>query len=518
MPTPLTPWIPGGGTALEWGLRNPCPVGVGPGGTARVQWWLVWCLDCGDRYAGRPAQVGDEHSHRDDAQFAAQLHADEHEADFRRFAAARRTEEAREKSGWTTRVYDLVAAATREDPDGGVWWDGTGYRLIPAGARLGAKGRRVRRRVVELVLAAGFLRQDERGEVWATADGRAMLTAWRQHRADLAEPWPARHEPEALPPLPGGQEAARRREAARQRHIELERWRAESRAEAERVRERAEQQHQAELAAKRQRAADAQAEREHAERALTGADIVLTWSVVSAGRWTVTGAGHDRRLDVTLNTTDFASDMYEIRENRCFVSRHPHRHQAEAALRQLLADGVEIGERAPGPTPAAVGRPSARGLADRWHQAPPLPLPTEGPTPDHSPGQRAAQRPLGRPPLRTRLRGPQRALPGRTRPGRTDRHRGETRRRLDAQEHGRCLGGSRSRPLGLPHPPGGRHRTVHHSPAAVAVQTGAVPGDARPHPRVAAGTRPHPRGCRNVGCRSPIWVESHRQRLMYRYF
>ncbi|MFJ5233988.1 hypothetical protein ACIQBJ_29305 [Kitasatospora sp. NPDC088391] len=488
MPTPtLAPWIPGGGTALEWGLLNPCPVGVGPGGTARVRWWLVWCLDCGDRYAGRPAQVGDEHNHRDDARFAARLHADEHEADFRRFVAALRTEEARQKSGWTTRVYDLVAAATREDPDGGVWWDGTGYRLVPAGARLDAKGRRVRRRVVELVLAAGFLRQDERGEVWATADGRAMLTAWRQHRADLAQPWPARHEPEALPPLPGGDEAARRKEAARQRAVELDRWRAETRAEAERVRERAEQQHQAELAAKRERAAGAQAERERAERARTGSDITLTWSAVGAGRWTVTGSGHDRRLEVALNERDFATDMYEIRENGHFVSRHPYRHQAGAAVRQLLADGVEIGERTPDPTPAVLGRPTARGLADRWHQAPPRPLPTEGITPDHSPGQRAARRPLGRTPLRTRLRGPQRALPGRARPGRTDRHRGETRGRLDAQEHRWRVGGGRRRPTRLPHPPSGRHRTVHHRSAPAAGRARAVPGGTRPRPRRAVG-------------------------------
>ncbi|MFE2725566.1 hypothetical protein [Kitasatospora sp. NPDC059327] len=161
----------------------------------------MWCLSCGDRYAGRPAQVGDDHLHRDDAHHAARLHADDHEADFRRFVAAERTREAREKFGWTSRVYGLVAAATGEDPDGGVWWDGSGYRLVPAGARLGAKGRRVRRRVVELVIKPGFLQQDECGDVVATPDGRAMLKIWQHHRADLAEPWPARHEPDALPPL-----------------------------------------------------------------------------------------------------------------------------------------------------------------------------------------------------------------------------------------------------------------------------------------------------------------------------
>ncbi|MFJ4674959.1 hypothetical protein [Kitasatospora sp. NPDC088783] len=67
----------------------------------------------------------------------------------------------------------------------------------------------------------------------------------------------------------------------------------------------------------------------------------------AAGRWTVAGAGHDHRLDVTLNQRDFATDMNEIRENGCFTSRH----QAEAAARHLLAEGVEIGVRASGPTP-----------------------------------------------------------------------------------------------------------------------------------------------------------------------
>ncbi|MER7705437.1 hypothetical protein ABTX81_21415 [Kitasatospora sp. NPDC097605] len=351
MTTPArAPWIPGGGTALDWGLRNPCPVGVGPGGY-RGEGGKVWCLDCGDRYTGCPAQVGDEHAHRDDAQFAARLHADEHEAEFRRFVVALRTEEAREKSGWTSRVYALVAAATREDPDGGVWWDGSGYRLVPAGGRLGAKGRRVRRKVVELVIKAGFLRQDEHGEVWATADGRAMLKIWQPHRAELAEPWPARHEPQALPPLPGGQEDRRRQEAARQLWAQLQRQQAETRAELVRLREQAEQRHQDELAAERQRRADAWAERERAERARTGADIDVSWSAEGAGRWTVTGSGHDRRLVVTLNTTDFAHDSYEIRENGYFISRHRYRHHAEAAVQQLLADGVEIGPPTPGPTP-----------------------------------------------------------------------------------------------------------------------------------------------------------------------
>ncbi|WP_406111225.1 hypothetical protein [Kitasatospora purpeofusca] len=373
MTTPArAPWIPGGGTALDWGLRDSCPVGVGPGGY-RGEGGKVWCLHCGDRFTGRPAQVGDDHLHRDDAHHAARLHADDHEADFRRFVTAERTREAREKSGWTSRVYGLVAAATGEDPDGGVWWDGSGYRLVPAGARLGAKGRRVRRRVVELVIKAGFLQQDERGDVVATPDGRAMLKIWQHHRADLAEPWPARHEPQALPPLPGGQEARQRREAARQRMLELERQAAQSRAEFLRRREEAEQRHQAELEAARQCKADEQAERQRAERDCTGADIDLTWSAVGAGRWTVTGSGHDRRLDVTLNTTDFAAEMYEIRENGHFVSRHRYRHHADAAVRQLLADGVEIGERTPGPTPAASTEPDPAAPAGRWHQAPPPP-------------------------------------------------------------------------------------------------------------------------------------------------
>ncbi|MFJ5924794.1 hypothetical protein ACIQF6_19550 [Kitasatospora sp. NPDC092948] len=409
-------WIPGGGTALEWGLRDACPVGVGPAGTERVQWWVVWCLWCGDRYTGRPAQVGDDHGHRDDAHHAARLHADDHEADVRRFTAAARHAEIREKSGWTSRVYDLVAAATRDDPDGGVWWDGTGYRLIPAGARWGAKGRRVRRKVVELVIAAGFLRQDERGDVVATADGRAMLTAWRQHRADLAEPWPARHEPQALPPLPGGREAARRREKARQNLLELERQAAHSRAEYLRLREDAERRHRAEQDAARQRRADEQAERERAERARTGADITLTWSAAGAGRWTVTGAGHHRRLEVTLNERDFAQDMYEIRENGHFHSRHPYRHQAEAAVRQLLADGVELGVRTPEPTPAASTRPCQTSPVGRGHQAPPRSTRTEGPIPDHPPRRPAARWRLEPPALRTRLRRPPRPLLGRARP------------------------------------------------------------------------------------------------------
>ncbi|MCX4751470.1 hypothetical protein OG455_39230 [Kitasatospora sp. NBC_01287] len=372
MPTPRAPWIPGGGTALDWGLRIPCPVGVGPAGLSG-EGGAVWCLDCGDRYTGRPAQVGDDHPHRDDAHHAARLHADDHEADFRRFVHAERTREARENSGWTGSVYALVAAATGEDPDSGVWWDGNGYRLVPHGARIDAKGRRVRRRVVELIIKAGFLRQEEDGDVVATADGRAMLTIWRHHRAELAEPWPARAEPEALPPLPGGKEAQRRREAARQRALELERQAAQSRAEFLRRREEAERQHQADQAAKRQRQADEQAERERAERARTGADIYLTWSAVSAARWSVTGTGNDRRLDVVLNTTDFASDMYEIRENGHFVSRHPYRHQTEPAVRQLLADGVEIGQRTPGPTPAASTEAGPGEPAVRGQQAPPPP-------------------------------------------------------------------------------------------------------------------------------------------------
>ncbi|MFE2410812.1 hypothetical protein ACFXDE_20960 [Kitasatospora sp. NPDC059408] len=276
MTTPArAPWIPGGGTALEWGLRIACPVGVGPAGLSGGG-GAVWCLDCGDRYAGRPAQVGDDHHHRDDdAHHIARLHADEHEGEFRRFVAAERTREARENSGWTTRVHALVAAATGEDYSG-VWWDGSGYRLVPAGARIDAKGRRVRRRVVELVIAAGFLRQEENGDVVATADGRAMLTIWRHHRTHLAEPWPARHEPQALPPLPGGEEDQRRKEAARQRQVEMERRHAETSAELQRLRERAEREYQVERAAKRQLRADEQAERERAERARSGQDIDLT--------------------------------------------------------------------------------------------------------------------------------------------------------------------------------------------------------------------------------------------------
>ncbi|MFD4397830.1 hypothetical protein [Kitasatospora sp. NPDC058478] len=471
MPTPTRAlWIPGGGTALEWGLRNPCPVGVGPGGY-RGQGGKVWCLWCGDRYTGRPAQVGDDHGHRDDAHHAARLHVDDHESDFRRFITAERTREAREKSGWTSRVYALVAAATLPPGEGGVWWDGSGYRLVPAGARIDAKGRRVRRRVVELVIKAGFLQQEENGDVVATADGRAMLTIWQHHRADLAEPWPARHEPEALPPLPGGEEARRRREAARQRALELERQAAQSRAEFLRRREEAEQQHQAELEAARQRRADEQAERERAQRARTGADIHLTWSAVAAGRWSVTGAGHDRRLDVTLNDRDFPSEMYEIRENGHFISRHRYEHQADAAVRQLLADGVEIGERTPEPTPAG-----------RWHQTPPPPTRTEGTTPERSPRQRPGRRPMESAVLRTRLRGPQRPLPGRTGPRRTGRHRGEARGRLDAQGRLRGVGGRRRRPTGLPHPPGRGHRAVDRRPAPTAGGRGEVPGDTRPHP------------------------------------
>ncbi|MFJ7277902.1 radical SAM protein [Kitasatospora sp. NPDC098663] len=123
------------------------------------------------------------------------------------------------------------------------------------------------------------------------------------------------------------------------------------------------------MEAARQRRADEQAERQRAERARTGADIDLTWSEASASRWTVTGSGHDRRLDVTLNTTDFSADMYEIRENGHFISRHPYRHQTEAAVRQLLADGVEIGERAPGPTLVASTYPNGRR---RWRAGLPL--------------------------------------------------------------------------------------------------------------------------------------------------
>ncbi|WP_043475190.1 hypothetical protein [Kitasatospora sp. MBT66] len=366
-------WVPCGGTALEWGLRNPCPVAISTHTHTRGRWWTVWCLTCGDPYTGYPAEIGERHHHEDDAQHAARLHADDHEGEIRRFLASARHAEIREKSGWTTRLFTLVAAASGEDPDAVVWWDGSGYRFIPAGARYGAKGRRMRRKVVELAIAAGFLQERADGDLVATADGRAMLAVWRHHRADLAEPWAVRHEPQALPPLPGGQEAARRREAARQRAVELERQAAQSRAEFLRRREEAEQRNQAELEAARQRRADEQAERERAERARTGADIDLTWSAVDAGRWSVTGTGNDRCLDVVLNTTDFASDMYEIRENGHFVSRHPYRHQTEAAVRQLLADGVEIGQRTPGPTPAASIEAGPSEPAVRGHQAPPPP-------------------------------------------------------------------------------------------------------------------------------------------------
>ncbi|MFF4922881.1 MULTISPECIES: hypothetical protein [unclassified Kitasatospora] len=484
MTTPArVPWIPGGGTALEWGLRDACPVGVGPGGY-RGEGGKVWCLSCGDRYTGRPAQVGDDHHHRDDAHHAARLHADDHEAEIRRFVAAERTRETREKSGWTSRVYGLVSAATLPPGEGGVWWDGTGYRLVPAGARHDAKGRRVRRRVVELALAAGFLRQDEHGDVVATPDGRAMLRIWQHHRTDLADPWPARHEPQALPPLPGGHEAARRREKARQRMLELERQAAQSRAEFLRRREEAERQHQAELAAARQRRADAQAERERAQRARTGADIDLTWSAVGADRWSVTGSGHARRLDVTLNDRDFATDMYEIRENGHFHSRHPYPHQTEAAVRQLLADGVEIGLWTPGPTPAASTRSCSTGSAGRWHQAPPRPTRTEGHTPDSPPRQPAARRPMGRPGLRPHLRGTPRPLPGRPGPGRTDRHRRTPWARVDTEDHRGLPAGHPPARLRLPAPSRGRHRTVHRRPAPAAGGRGDVPGGAKPHPVV----------------------------------
>ncbi|MFJ7280166.1 hypothetical protein [Kitasatospora sp. NPDC098663] len=88
-------WISGGGTALEWGLRNPCSVGVGPGGY-RGEGGKVWCLDCGDHYAGRRAQVGEEHLHRDDAHHAARLHAGQHEGEFRRFIAGAHPGDPRE--------------------------------------------------------------------------------------------------------------------------------------------------------------------------------------------------------------------------------------------------------------------------------------------------------------------------------------------------------------------------------------------------------------------------------------
>ncbi|WP_328953645.1 hypothetical protein [Kitasatospora purpeofusca] len=511
MTTPaLAPWIPGGGTALEWGLRIACPVGVGPGGY-RGDGGKVWCLDCGDGRTGRPAQIGDDHPHRDDAHHAARLHADDHEAEIRRYVTAENNREVREKSGWTTRVYALVSAATGQDYSG-VWWDGSGYRLVPTGARLDAKGRRVRRRVVELVVKAGFLQQEENGEMVATPDGRAMLKVWQHHRADLAEPWPARHEPEHLPVLPGGQEDKRRQEAARQLWAQLQRQQAQTRAELVRLREKAEREHQAELAAERQRREDERAERERAERARTGEDITLTWSAVATGRWSVTGAGHSRRIDVTLNERDFAHDSYEIRENGYFVSRHRYRHHADAAVRQLLADGVEIGPVAPGPTPSPPNttpttRPCTTGPAGRWHQAPPRPTRTEGHTPEHPPRQRAARRPMERPALRPRIRGKERPLPGRARPGRTDRHRGEARRRLDGQGHHRGLDRSRRRPTRLPHPPGRGHRAVDHGPAPAARGRRAVPGGTRPHPRLSGLRRPR-RGqgrrlpCRNAECRS----------------
>ncbi|MER8099304.1 hypothetical protein [Kitasatospora sp. NPDC094016] len=49
--------------------------------------------------------------------------------------------------------------------------------------------------------------------------------------------------------------------------------------------------------------------------------------------------------------------------------RHPYRHQTEAAVRQLLADGVEIGERAPGPTLVASTYPNGRR---QWRAGLPL--------------------------------------------------------------------------------------------------------------------------------------------------
>ncbi|WP_189272041.1 hypothetical protein [Kitasatospora griseola] len=168
------------------------------------------------------------------------------------------------------------------------------------------------------------------------------------------------------PRSPGGKGAARRREKARQNLLELEHQAARSRAEFLRLREDTERQHRAEQEAKRQRLADEQAERERAQRARTGADITLTWSAVGASRWTVTGAGHHRRFEVTLNEADFTQDMYEIQENDHFLSRHPHRHQTEAAVRQPLADGVELGQPTPGPTPTAPARPCSTGPAGRW--------------------------------------------------------------------------------------------------------------------------------------------------------
>ncbi|MFF0393259.1 hypothetical protein ACFYS8_31860 [Kitasatospora sp. NPDC004615] len=53
---------------------------------------------------------------------------------------------------------------------------------------------------------------------------------------------------------------------------------------------------------------------------------------------------------------------------------HPYRHQTEAAVRQLLAEGVELGPRTPDPTPAASTRscstaPPAAGA--RPHPDPP---------------------------------------------------------------------------------------------------------------------------------------------------
>ncbi|MER5649661.1 hypothetical protein [Streptosporangium sp. NPDC002524] len=151
-----------------------------------------------------------------------------------------RRQEQAARLGWTAAHAAAVSLAAA----GELHQDGRGF--YRSGVR-GGRGRAVSRTRVQVLEAAGFLTTGG-GPVTLTADGRQALIAW--NAVDVA---PAAEEAKELPPLYGGQEAARRYQVWQ---ANMARGEAESRARLQEAIAVAEASYQAEQVLLEQRAAE----------------------------------------------------------------------------------------------------------------------------------------------------------------------------------------------------------------------------------------------------------------------
>ncbi|MGW2749146.1 DUF3560 domain-containing protein [Streptomyces sp. NPDC001450] len=222
--------------------------------------------------------------------------------------------------GWSARMVTVMEAAAA-----GLLWAGEDDNTFRH------CGRRVKAERVRLLMGGGFLYRSADGRVYPTDDGKRALHLVRLNPggvyADDRAAYEARltiakrdrdlssdgrkERARTLAPLPGGQEAKRRREAFYARLAEWEQRRAEARAECERIIARGE----AEEAARKAEARRREAEREAAERARMETEAeARTAAVEAAERRRVKRAGRSevRRIIAGIWHVTYQGDTYVI--------------------------------------------------------------------------------------------------------------------------------------------------------------------------------------------------------------